>query len=91
MRHVCADMGVVLNGRLVLAVDNTACMDIACDVGVSGRTKHFDRAIHYMRDLTQYKRILPAYVRTDLQRADGFTKALDKSKFNAWVPNVLRG
>ena len=44
VRNVCADMGVILRGRLVLAVDNTACIDIAHDVGVSARTKNFDRA-----------------------------------------------
>ena len=89
VRYICADMGVVLNGRLVLAVDNTACMDIAFDVGVSGRTKHYDRAIHYMRDLTQYKRVLPVYVRTELQRADGYTKGLDKHKYYAWIKHIL--
>ena len=53
-------MGLELNGRLVLAVDNTAAIDVAHDVGVSARTKHFDRAVHYLRDLTQLKRVLPA-------------------------------
>ena len=90
VRMICADMGVTLRGRLVLALDNTACIDIAHDVGVSARTKHFDRAIHYLRDLTQLKRILPCYVTTLEQRADGYTKALDKSKFAAWVPHVVR-
>ena len=63
-------MGVSLQGRLVLALDNTAAITIAHDVGVSGRTKHFDRAIHYLRDLTQLRRILPIFVSTDRQRAD---------------------
>ena len=90
IRNICADMGVVLQGRLVLAVDNTACIDIAHDVGVSGRTKHFDRAIHYLRDLTQLRRILPFYVDTNLQRADGYTKSLDKSKFAKWASHVIR-
>ena len=71
------------------AVDNTAAIDIAFDVGVSGRTKHFDRAIHYLRDLTQMKRILPTFIPTKLQKADGFTKALDKSTFNSWFPQVI--
>ena len=89
IRNVCADMGVILYGRLVLAVDNTAAIDIAHDVGVSARTKHFDRAIHYLRDLTQMKRVLPVFVRTDMQRADGYTKALDKSAFNRWISCLL--
>ena len=90
IRNLCYDMGVELYGRLVLAVDNTAAIIVAHDVGVSGRTKHFDRAIHYLRDLTQLRRVLPAYVSTKLQRADGFTKALDKSTFTQWLSHLLR-
>ena len=89
MRSICDDLGLTLSGRLVLALDNTACIDIAFDVGVSGRTKHFDRAIHYLRDLTQLRRVLPTFVSTDNQRADGYTKALDKSTFLSWVPCVI--
>jgi transposase InsO family protein len=89
VRNICADMGVILQGRLVLCVDNTAAIDIAQDVGVSGRTKHFDRAIHYLRDLTQLRRILPFYVTTHDQRADGFTKPLDKSSFVKWSSFVV--
>ena len=82
-------MGLELNGRLVLAVDNTAAIDVAHDVGVSARTKHFDRAVHYLRDLTQLKRVLPAFVSTLLQRADGYTKPMDKSTFLKWTTNVM--
>ena len=69
-------------------------LDIAFDVGVSGRTKlltHFDRAIHYLCDLTvtQMRRILPTFVPTKLQKADGFTQALDKSTFNSWFSQVI--
>ena len=91
VRNICADMGVTLHGRLVLAVDNTACIDIAHDVGVSGRTKHFDRAIHYLRDLTQLRKVIPVYVNTHQQRADGYTKALDKSTYTRWVSHLLHG
>ena len=89
VRNICADMGVELRQRLVLAVDNTAAIDVAHDVGVSGRTKHFTRAIHYFRDLTQLRRIIPAYVQTTHQKADGYTKALDKSTFQRWKSNAL--
>lgn len=89
VRGICKDLGVELQHRLVVSVDNTAAIDIAHDVGVSGRTKHFDRAIHYFRDLTQLRRIIPAFVNTHQQRADGYTKALDKSTFLKWVQTVL--
>jgi hypothetical protein len=89
VRNICRDLGVQLKDRLVVSVDNTAAIDIAHDVGVSGRTKHFDRAIHYFRDLTQLRRIIPAFVNTHQQRADGYTKALDKSTFLKWIQNIL--
>ena len=89
VRNICADMGVELQQRLVLAVDNTAAIDVAHDVGVSGRTKHFTRAIHYFRDLTQLRRVVPAFVQTTQQRADGYTKTLDKSSFQQWKSNAL--
>ena len=72
-----------------MAVDNSAAIDVAHNEGASGRTKHFNMAIHYIRDLTRYRRILPAYVVTTLQRADGLTKVLDKSKFLTWVQSVI--
>ena len=82
-------MGVELTGRLVLACDNTACIDLAHDVGVSSRTKHFQRAVHYLRDLTFMRRVLPVYVNTNQQRADGYTKALDVSKFQDWIKSSI--
>jgi len=88
LRNICADMGLEFNGRLVLAVDNTAAIDVAHDVGVSARTKHFDRAVHYLRDLTQLKRVLPAFVSFLLQRADGYTKPMDKSTFLKWTTHT---
>lgn len=89
MRNLCMDLGVMLQGRLVIAVDNTAAITIAFDVKVSGRTKHFNQAIHYFRDLTQMRRVLPVFIATDKQRADGYTKALDKSKFIQWRSNIV--
>ena len=85
VRNICFDLGMKLQGRLALGVDNTAAIDVAHDVGVSARTKHFDRAIHYLRDLVQLRRVIPVFVRTHLQRADGLTKALDKSKYFDWL------
>ena len=89
VRNICDDMGVTLQGRLIIALDNTAAIDVARDTGVSGRTKHFDRAIHYIRDLTTLRRVLPVFVKTGLQRADGYTKALDKSTFTTWLKTIF--
>ena len=41
------------------------------------------------RNLTQLRRVLPFYVTTHQQRADGFTKPLDKSSFLKWSSFVV--
>ena len=87
VRNICADLGLHLTGSLVLAVDNTAAIDVAFNQGVSGRTKHFEMSLHYFRDKVTYGLIKPVYVSTTDQRADGFTKGLDKSKFIEWRDN----
>ena len=85
IRKICADMGFVLNGQLVLLVDNTAAIEVAENVGVTGKTKHFETCIHYFRHEVQHGRIVPIHVLTNFQRADGFTKGLDRKKFLEWV------
>ena len=72
-----------LQGSLVLAVDNTAAIDVANNLGVTGRTKHFRSSIHYIRDEVMLQRLTIHHVRTDFQLADLFTKALDKTTFLA--------
>ena len=76
-------------GSLILVVDNTAAVDVANNMGVTARTKHFDMCIHYFRDLVQYGRITPVHVLTMYQRADGFTKGLDKKKFIEWCESLF--
>ena len=78
-------MGFVLNEQLVLLVDNTAAIDTAENVGVSAKTKHFETCIHYFRHEVQHGRIIPIHILTNFQRADGFTKGLDRKKFLEWV------
>jgi len=84
IRAICADMGFMLKGQLVLILDNTAAIDVAENMGVTARTKHFDMCVHYFRDLVQRGKIKPIHVLTIWQKADGFTKGLDKTKFLEW-------
>ena len=90
VRNVCGDLGITLHGDLVLAVDNEAAIKIANNAGVTGRNKHFTDAIHYFREMVECNAIYPAHVSTHLQRADGFTKALNNKTFNDWHKNVVR-
>ena len=90
VRNLCTDLGFPLKEQVVLAVDNTAAVDIAYNLGVTARTKHFNDAIHFVRNLVDHKRLCVKHVATDLQRADGFTKPLDKRLFVPWARLLVR-
>ena len=76
---------------MCLAVDNEAAIKIAENRGVSGRTKHFSDAIHYIRHMIDHFIVRLRFVTTHDQLADGFTKPLDKSKFRPWCNRLLGG
>ena len=89
VRKVLTDVGYGPKDPVALAVDNQAAIKIAENIGVTGRTKHFIDAIHYFRHLVDHRVVAPIFVRTDFQRADGFTKPLEKGKFRMWTNMLL--
>lgn len=89
VRQVCAELGVVLTGPTVLAVDNEAAIKIARNIGVTGRNKHFQDSLHFFRHLYDHQIVDPVYVTTKNQRADGFTKALPPSLFGPWFNGLV--
>ena len=72
-----------------LAADNKAAIAIAENLGVTARNKHFNDAIHYFRHLVDHRVIVPTHVRTEYQRADGFTKCLSKTPYRKWLNLLL--
>ena len=92
VRNVCAELELgLLDGPVCLAVDNEAAIKIAENKGVTGRTKHFNDAIHYVRHMVDHLFIRLRYVSTRHQMADGFTKPLDKPLFRTWCSRLLSG
>ena len=89
VRSLCADLGLILHGRLCLTVDNEAAIAICENPGVTARNKHFEDQVHYVRHEYDYGRLRLIYVSTDLQKADGFTKPLDPTKFFRWRDFVI--
>ena len=81
VRNVMDELGFPLSAPIILGVDNTAAIDVANDHGTSQRTKHFDRLTHYIREAIEHLYVLLTFVRTADQRADIFTKCLDKTTF----------
>jgi len=89
VRYVLADLGITINGPVVLCVDNQAAIKIAQNIGVTKHTKHFADAIHFFRHQCEHGVVIPTYVNTTFQRADGFTKLLEKGKFKTWIKNLV--
>ena len=80
-----------MKGPVCLAVDNEAAIKIAHNRGVTGRTKHFSDAIHYIRHMVDHMIIRLRFVTTHNQLADGFTKPLAKGKYRIWCSRLLSG
>ena len=74
---------------MCLTVDNEAAIAICENPGVTARNKHFEDQVHYVRHEYDYGRLRLIYVSTDLQKADGFTKPLDPTKFFRWRDFVI--
>jgi hypothetical protein len=81
LRSLLDELNVSLNGCAILGVDNSAAIDIANDYGVSARTKHFERVLHFVRESVADLRVRLVFVRTVNQLADLFTKPLGKTDF----------
>ena len=91
IRILCTDLGFPLQGRLALAVDNTAAIDVAQNMGVTGRNKHYGREIHYFREEVHLRRVVGQWIPTKFQIGDIFTKNLDPTTFYRHRDKLLVG
>lgn len=90
IRNVCDDLGYTLCGSLAIAVDNTAAIDVAYNLGVTGRNKHFEREIHYIREKVAELKVKLTWVATKHQTADICTKCLEKVDFMRHRDSLIR-
>ena len=63
------------------STDNKAACDVIKYPGATKRTLHFDRWLHFAREMCLHNRIEIFLTGTDNMMADGFTKPVDKTKF----------
>ena len=69
------DMNIKLD-KLVVFCDNTSAINISKNPVQHSKTKHIKIRYHYVRELVEL-----AFVPTENQLADIFTKGLDSSRF----------
>ena len=85
------ELELPIQAPFVTFVDNDAAIKVALDRGVSGRTKHFDLAIHVIRKLCEENLILLKWIDTFGQLADWFTKILSKDRIRSIMHYYLHG
>jgi transposase InsO family protein len=81
VRNILMELGVKLSGPIYMGVDNTAAIKISEQRGVTKLTKHFDLAMHRIRDEVERQRLRCVFVDTYDQTADVLTKALGDYEF----------
>ena len=62
-------------------VDNQSAIILSKNTGHHNRTKHIDTRYHFIRECVEDKKIEIAFIRTEDQLGDMFTKALGRLKF----------
>ena len=81
VQQICNFLDVKLSAPSACITDNKAAVDVIKYPGATKRTVHFDRWLHFARELSLRNRITVVHAGTDLMMADIFTKPVDKTKF----------
>jgi hypothetical protein len=81
MRQTLRDYGYKLS-KVPLLCDNESVIRMADNPVEHRRTKHIDIRYHFLKDHQQRGDIEIAYVNTNIQLADIFTKPLDEKTFS---------
>ena len=70
-----------LDQKVASITDNKSARDVIKCPGATKRTVHFDRWLHFAREHVLMNKAEIFFTPTEDMMADGFTKALDKTKF----------
>ena len=76
VRSLLHDMHLAPDTPVVVHEDNQGALRIATNAETSSRSKHFNVAYHYTRELIQNNTIKLQYCPTEKMIADGFTKQI---------------
>ena len=76
LKHLLEELGFPQSQSMKLICDNQAALHIASNSVFHERTKHIEIDCHFVREKLLNKEIETAYVRSEDQLADLFTKSL---------------
>ena len=90
LRQVQEFMGPSLRvGAVNVFEDNEGAIKLATNKYASRRTKHIDVKHHLVKDASDARNLIVAYVRSEDQHADLLTKPLDMQKFYKHAKFIL--
>jgi transposase InsO family protein len=84
LRRLMADLGVGQSSATTIFTDSQSALAVARNPVFHARTKHIEVHYHYVRERFSAGEISLAYVPTQENIADLFTKALPREKFEAF-------
>ena len=89
LRHLLAEIGLVQPTTL-FHEDNAACIKMATNAIVSGRNKHMELKMHFVREKVEALDISLQYVSTRAQRADLLSKILPRPAFEKFRAQLMQ-
>ena len=81
IRDLLEELGIKHSGPTTVYEDNQACIQVAKNLGNTGRMKHLGRRVQFVRDAITNGQIALEYCPTEKMIADIFTKPLVRSTF----------
>jgi hypothetical protein len=85
IKQLLTELGYYIQERFPVYTDNNGALLLANNSQFHERTKHIAVKYHYVRDLINQGEIDLIYIKGSKQKADGFTKPLDKPKFIEFI------
>jgi hypothetical protein len=85
IKALLEELGLYKQNKLPLYIDNNGALLLANNPVFHERTKHIAVKYYYIRDLINKGILDLIYILTKEQKADGFTKALNKIKFREFI------
>ena len=89
LRYLADSLGVAMSSPTILYEDNQACISMIANNVISGRNKHMELKMHYVRERVQAGDIKVQYISTNEQQADILTKNLPRPAFEKLRTTLL--
>ena len=89
MRSLLSEMGYDMSEPTMLWVDNMGAVEITKRRESLARSRHIERRYLKMQEWVAEGKIKVKYIKTDENRADMFTKPLDRATFEGHAAGIM--